>query len=389
MKEIIEYILSTIIVLSLIPIYNYVMDTLYTPPVLEVSRSVAYSIAEFIVGELNKACYYGNLTSPIYNPAEAIRIELQYFISKYCSPGRLDCLHVKLRSIGLRNVKLDGSSVIVETSISGNVSLLLVYNDGLIINTSAVFDKFENGVYVYKLNIQNPSKLLFVAAVIDNGLYRYINYYVADNTRVINLGNMNNQLHLFTKTTVKCLNTSKGCSIYIAPYVDKFEVFNDTVTYRVITSIDRIRVIPGTRWRILNVSTEKHEIRYYAVNSGYTVVNGVNYSHLNVFLGETVTEEIVSYYVYWHGRTRRIENYTIIEKGEEELIGVKPIKLPVYNLFVVILKSPDGVYVAFWYPYELTIGWNVPTGLPVTKVSLIKRIGMVDYLIEIYVWRYR
>ncbi|MEM1555160.1 MAG: hypothetical protein QXM54_01280, partial [Desulfurococcaceae archaeon] len=100
-----------------------------------------------------------------------------------------------------------------------------------------------------------------------------------------------------------------------------------------------------------------------------------------------VVEEKISYVVDVRGPKPRLINYTIEEINESTILGVKPINTPIYNIPVIIVRGTNGTWVAYWYPHNLSFGYGIPREIPVTEITLIKRIGMVDYVLKLYVWR--
>lgn len=378
MKEIIEYILSAILLVSIIPIYNYVVDNLYSPPMIEVDLNYAYSIAERIASILDRAAQSGNLSSPFFNPLEAVARELGDL-------GTRIGLHVELISIGVSDIRLNNNLLEVETRIRGNLSLLLVYRNGNVINLTISEPSGGDGsTYIYRLYINNPSNLVFVASIIDDGLYRYVNYMVRDESISLKLGSMNNKLYLFSTS-----NLGQSLPINIVPYNWGFEIFNDTVSYRNVTRIEQVNVgrgVPGYI-KVWNVYTNLTTMKYLITYDGNVAYGGASYKAYEVVIGGEVRGEKISYTVDIRGPRPRLINFTIERISETAYLEFKHISTPTYNLPVIVVKGTSSVWVAYWYPHSYTFGYTTPKDLPVTEVSLIKRIGMVDYVLRLYVWR--
>lgn len=376
MKEIIEYILSAIILISIIPIYNYVTGNLYSSPQFEVDVNFAYSLAERIAQILDKEAQAGNLSSPFFNPLESLIRELGFI-------GKKIGLYVEIISNGIKDIKLNGNLLEIETLIQGNLSILIVYRNGGMINLT-INKPVENkdSMYIYRVVVNEPDNIVFIASLIDDGLYRYVNYLIRDEALILRIGSINKMLYLFSDKFI-----GDESSVNLVAYSWNFEIFNDTVTYRNITKIEQTRAERGQPGyiKVWNVYTNTTTLKYMCVRDDNT--SSVNLHAYQVLLGSEVVEEKISYVVDVRGPKPRLINYTIEEINESTILGIKPINTPIYNIPVIIVRGTNGTWVAYWYPHNLSFGYGIPREIPVTEITLIKRIGMVDYVLKLYVWR--
>ena len=69
-------------------------------------------------------------------------------------------------------------------------------------------------------------------------------------------------------------------------------------------------------------------------------------------------------------------------------IKINELKAPIYNIVLVLLKDANGnLHIAIWYPHSIVIGDKVPEDLPVRRITMLRRLGMIDYYVTIYIWR--
>ncbi|OYT37640.1 MAG: hypothetical protein B6U89_07025, partial [Desulfurococcales archaeon ex4484_58] len=369
MKEIIEYILAAVIILSIIPIYNYIVSVLYSPPELKVEETVVHAFTDQVVEVINEAGLYGNLTSPLVDLADLIKQKLPYYTSEYG-------FYVEMVSSGIINIIVENSSVKIYTISQGNVTLLLVYDNGSTYtlystNPSLVLD---NGTYVYVLSKPDTGQLVYAAAILDTRYYRYIDHYMGTAVPV-HIGNINNSLVLVIENTTLLYTLpdgEKGLPIDIISYSKNgFQIFNKTIKYGSLIGFSFVGF--GWSWRYgpfieYGVFYNSTSIEYYAIYNSSTVLNGVNYSVLPIYLVYNYTIDQVRYRYYLFSGILT----TDLVSSEQYSLSKIPINAPIYNLPIIVARAPNGtIIVGNWYPHKLAFGETIPEGIPVTKTTIL------------------
>lgn len=385
MKEIIEYILATLIIVSIIPVYNYVMSTIYSPPEIRVEETTVYSFADQVIPLLYDACLYGNLSSPLIDLTSLIKNKLPYITDKYG-------FHIEMISSGVTSIVVD-TSIKIYTSMQGNVTILMIYNDGSVYNVSLTEPTIDlgNGTYIYEYVPDDINSIVFIASVLDTGLYRFINYY--DNGVVkVYLGNYNGSLTILSRQGAISFYTLPdnyyGLPITIISYNNKwFEASEDVVKYGSIEGFEGY----GMGWEGFfniyiwyDVVYDSRTIRYFGLYNETITIDDKQYDLVSIDLVYNYTIDVVRYKYYIF--TGKVTSTLI--SSESYYMVINPIYAPIYNLPIIYGRGANGeIYVGTWYPHRLSIGDPIPTGVPVTKITILRRIGMIDYYITIYMWR--
>ncbi len=385
MKEVVEYILAALIVMSVIPIYNYITGSLYSPPELQVEQSVVSAFTDQIVVFLNEAALYGNLSSPIVDLTSLIENRYPYFTRQYA-------FRIEMVSNGIINVNVSAGSIKVYTLQKGNLTLLIVHSDYTLINTTLErpINSFPNGTYLYEYNDER-SDIIFVASVLDTGIYRYVDYYESPTLNKVYIGNYYGVFSVITDKDPEYFSLPggrKGLKLTIVSYSPgSIQFINGSVRFGDITGFSFGGI--GFSWTYglyiyYYVEYQDQIMTYYSTYTDTSTYNGINYNILsNSLLNMTAYDTFKYTYYLWYGEL------------DKELVSEDPIspeyvdiEAPIYNVLLVMLTDRAGNhYLGYWYPHNITIGYTLPKGLPVTSITIVKRLGMVDYTITVYMWR--
>ena len=385
MKEVIEYILASLVILSTIPLYNFIVDQLYSPPELEVDYSFAAMFSENAFDILKEAAINGNLSSPLIDLSTHIRERLSYLGNEYG-------FQISIVSQGILRSVLQGNTFKIYTIDRGNVSLLTIYSNGSIYNLTLTNPStiYSNDTYMYETALPDPSQIKFIAIILDTGVYRYVDYY-SNGADIVYLGNINNTLyiisdHLFPPNLDKY--GLQGVSAKIISYSNSSFLITKETIYREYIDV-------GINWESWPIYFwEKYnevKINYFAIYEGITP--SLPYYKYKL----SILEESATLIARYNITTRFIPfpPFIHIYINPPEIISneSKPpvtynLSAPLYNLLIVLLKDADGnIHIAVWYPHSIVIGDNVPKDLPVRRITMLRRLGMIDYYITIYMWR--
>jgi len=407
MKEVIEYILAFLVILSVLPIYNYVMTNLYTPPQLEVEESVLATFSDQVVNLLEEQAIYGNLTSPLIDLKTLIENKFPYITKDYM-------FNIKIVSAGIQKTIVKGNCLKVYTIYKGNVSAFVLYEDHTYYSASTTKPSqiLDNGTYIYTVFLNKAIKVVFAMIILDTGTYRFINYYHDQNIKKVYIGNYNGKFAIITDQNLAYYNLpgdKQGVDLIIISYSNgKFHIQSNKVVFGDIediynfnlTPVDKIPVVPPIIDYIYEfkyrVDYNNNHISYYAINDAVLSVNGINYKILNGVVLNYQSIDTIEYLYYI--RVRKLFGIPIssevIDKSTKLInqtylrSDYSYIYAPIYNLPLSILEDANGnKYIGIWYPRELTIGYTPPSSLPTRSVTLIRRLGSVDYYITITLWR--
>lgn len=370
MKEIIEYILAGLIIISTIPIYDYIVNNLYSPPDLTVDYSLLNLFTQYFTSIVEKPFLHGNSSSPIFSFEKYLEAKLGYILSGYR-------YSVEVSSASLARVFFNTttSNIVVETLEPGKINILVLYRDvGKLIFKNTSISSFSyktiNNTYIYVINtaslgITNPNNMIYITAVLETPSYRYINYYLFENrARKIYFVENNNKIAIAAPSSL--INTTILNASIVFYNQGEYFCLNRSI-------YEEPRKITGNIIEFYEV-----ELNYIFENTGNISIDSVSYRIFDLLL--LVRENIT--------RIRIRPDYEEVETT----ISTRKINVftPIYNLVLALLYDNRGnVYLAEWYPHKLVFGYNIPRDLPVSRISVVSRIGMVDYLVTIYMWRSR
>ena len=436
MKEIIEYILAALIIISVIPVITYVENTVYAPRPRGVEPIVQVLFANKIFNTINQIFETGNLT--LFQPSIFNTIIAQE-LSSYSDYGYN--ITIKPYAIKIDEV---GWTINVTSMYNGTISLLVV-STGLAIrtvNTPRNIILLQNNTYKYVFaNPFSPIYTLMVVAVLDIGTAKFIDYkIVSNNVNKLSLVNINGKVYLLAPTTLNTpLTTSPGQAIicYYDPATKNYYYYG-SINYNYISSISYYRA-PNYFWGTLYNTTTKYteysRIKYDVIYAGTLALYGNTYNMFGLysytnqttgyfdgryyFTGSVVTNTVstytttvintVTYQIGWwitYTSTTtlpveanvtvtypKITSTTLTSSSTTSYItssatATYPIYYPLLNVVAILVVDSSGnVYVALPYFAYLAAGSTIPRNWPVSHEAYWFRVGMFTYYVQITIWR--
>ena len=421
MKEIIEYILAALIIISVIPVITYVESSVYTPRPRAVEPIVQAVFANKLFDTLDNIFASGNLT--LFQPSLFNTILAQQ-LSSYTDYG----YNITIRPYA---IKIDAVSwtINVTTMYNGTVSLLVV-STGLAIRTTNTPRQVilqPNNTYEYVFaNPFSPVYTALVIAVLDIGTAKFIDYKIVDsNMKQLSLININGQVYLLAPTTLStALTTAPGQAIicYYDPSTQNYYYYGN-INYDYVSNINLYRApnyFWGTLYNDTRIYTSYNRVKYNVIYTGTVNLDGKTF---NAFKLYSFTNQSIGYF---HGRywfTGTVTTNTIIKTTTTSVSGIGeiqvnitvtypkitsttltsssttsylstsvtntyPIYYPLLNVVAILVRDSSGnIYVALPYFNYLTAGSTIPTNWPVSHQSYWYVVGMFSYYVQITVWR--
>jgi len=369
LKEVVEYVLAGIIILSIIPVYDYIVNNLYTPPDITVDYSLLNTLALRIKDVLEEQFVYGNASSPIFSFDKYVEERLGYILSGYA-------YRVEVVSSSIKSIALDESAntLLVETVEPGTLNLFLIVSGssglGFVnVTVSSYSSRLVNGTYTYTVSLTSygvqADSLLYVVAVLETTSYKYIGYLKAsdlvqevgftDNAGVAAVVIPSNSAsEPVINTTLVFYAESLFYAYSNATYTGLLRVTGNSLVLRNNT----------VQYQLVNSTQLSYSGRFYTI---YNLTLLVDQRIIRIrFRGDgTGTVEDISRNTYRNG-----------------------IESPLYNLLLAVFRDSSGrVYVARWYPHSVVFGKSIPRDLPFTKITLVLKLGLFDYSVTVYLWR--
>lgn len=376
MKELVEYILATVILASSLVAYNFIMDTMSAPPDVVVDPTLLSLLSTQIKDLLEAPVLHGNSSSPFFSFEKYLNQELGYILKDYA-------YRIEVVSGGITEMTYDNTSknITIKVVEPGTLNLLLINQTPTgftIVNTTVANYAYANGAYFYTINISSlgVGNLLYAVAVLETPSYRYIDYLPIGNVVEANFTEYNGLVAVALPSNITT-DTSFNTTI----------VYYGNMTYEVVDSrtlIEIIEIVNETQSQGQgkgqgqgNRVTFSNETISYVLNNRDADVNNYRVYELDVVKYTNIT-------------TIKIEgNSGKYSSNSTTLSPISdPVESPIYNLLLVVFRDSSGkIYVARWYPYSLTIGSNIPGEFPYSKLSFYARLGYFDYWVTVYLWR--
>lgn len=366
MKEIVEYVLAVLIVLSIVPFFNMVVTQFYTP-----EKSIGYSgVSDLLISIIKQAFTdmynYGNISIELTD----IKAGLENMIKKYAG-SMYDEYYFYARIYTPLNITVDSGSnrVIVSSPYNMSTLLLLVsLNSTVSYNVMPTAVEAGGSVFNYIFNYsQLPVKSFSaIIAVSGYGSTWFIGYWLnitVEKGYVISDTNRNLAViarDIGLNTTSFYGFTGYNTTLY---YFTGKAVMNYTSSWTNIS------------WEFVQNNYIKYNItetRYMSyINSRY---NGTLYVY-NVYLVKGW-----SYYMYSYNNGR----ITLVDTGREYL----GINYPLYNIVLVSIYDGGKTVSVPVYSnvYEVSNTVNPPPQ-DVNRISSYIRIGMFTYIVDLWSWR--
>ncbi len=377
MKEIIEYLLAALVIISFIPVYAVINQTLYTPPPKGVSPLVLSTYTEVVKNtlfELGK--------EQVVDPYV---IDLGEFIAEkipevYNTFG----FHIDSTSWLVKNVTVNNNIVTVYVFEPGNLSLLIIYDDLSYDSIKLLtYTSKTNSLYIYQYTASSPN-IIAISAILETGVATCIGYWISNNVYKAYMVSNDGVLSLVIPTDEPAPSTTyyNGIGyvvyahVYYYNYGSYYKYSNLYYTY--------IKDVYWYSYYRIVLNFNKSRIVYYGVDQGVEEINGKTYYRFDL---------INHYYDQLYRKTcyRQYDNVWSCW-GERTLspayIVNTPISFPIYNTVFIILKDSSGrLYVAQTYYNSFSFGDSIPENWPIQSISYVVRIGMIDYEVKVTVWR--
>jgi len=410
MKEIIEYILAGIIIISFIPLYTIINTSLYNPPPRRIDPNVMVLYSSVIEEVLDELISTNNFTPSLVDIRELVKQRVGPDI--YRDYG----FHVSIVSWGIINITLYSDRVSVYTRDLGNLTLLVIRNDlshEVYLLSSPTASFASQGIYKYDF-VTDTSSVIIVIAVLETGITRYIDYYIDNSITRIYILNLNGKIYVLNDLSNGRIKTK-----YYADYlvVDSYLYYYTKLNFSVYRHLYYEHSIDTYIYSMCCCSNsptppnpylvflEKEivpmiytNISYYSIYDGLTNINGKNYEKL--YLASFEYER--NYTEYWvrrdiygggcscseacNGLCPYFVRTSQTFKGSKVYMDI--VSSPLYNAVLLLLKDLDGqLYVATFYHNEVEFGDAIPRDWQTDILVYIMRIGMVDYEVTLTIWR--
>lgn len=365
MKEIIEYLLAILIILSFIPLYNMLSTTYYTPRVEPGVETASYAFEEALKYVLLYSFSIGNYTQEVTEVGRVLNSTLENYLGPYLLQrfGFYARVHTPIENI----LVTPYSFAEIRSTYNLTTYALLVHKNGreMEVVEAAFSRQLDTGefifvVHLYQARIKDPGCIIVVQESRNN---RFIAYWVSPGLTIAQPLNIDGLALHVENNTLRPIDLSNVGAAYNASiyyYSGPGFAQYTTSTYNITEWIEFARGGTILR-RPYNITT----ITYLGLVSP----------------GQSSIVKIVNYRL--DVKREFVRGSGDSEKGNYSYIT--HLTQPIYNLVLVALLDASQSVVAPIYRNEWRFGEQPPVNAD-TRYSSI-RIGMFDYLIEIKVWR--
>ncbi|MCI4462526.1 MAG: hypothetical protein JHC12_06225, partial [Thermogladius sp.] len=222
MREIIEYILAFIIIASIIPVYNIMVNIYYRPTVRYPQANVVEVYANAVAQALNKAFSRGNLTPEIPELYQGILSDIASLVGQ--TVFNMYGFNATVYS-AITSVNVTGNNIAVGTLYNGTLTLLLVYGDGSWSTMSkSQPDSYDPATNLFTYSFTTTTTPNAVVAVLESPTARFVNYW---------LRNSSSAAYLFTQSGNLRLVVDSGLLSTLKPFnhPNFSRVYNTTLFY--------------------------------------------------------------------------------------------------------------------------------------------------------------
>ncbi|ADV64600.1 hypothetical protein [Desulfurococcus mucosus] len=367
MKEVVEYVLAVLIVLSILPFYNMVATQFYTPTKGRGTVAVGDIFVSAVSLAFRDAYNNGNTSIEV---AE-VRSSLDSLIRRYAGSA-YDEYYYYARLYSPINVTLDptGRTVTVYSPFNMTTYLLLVSWNGaasisLQLNPVKAGDVFK---YTYNYSALSFKGVSVAVAVSGYGSTWFIGYWLNESSTMGYIVAAPGGL----LTVLADRNAGlKPTSFY------NYTGFNSTIYYVATQGLANY-----TRsWTNITIKmiVSGDIVSYMEYNTTETMYLGEKKTYNSSMDAYTLyLAKGRSYWVYSEGRSRLVENAT--EKAS--------VNYPIYNMVLATIYDGARVIYAPAYRNNYTVT-NAPEHPPgdADRVSSYVTIGMFTYMVDLWSWR--
>ncbi len=376
MKEIIEYILAFIIIASIIPVYNLMVNTYYRPTLRYPQANVVEVYANAVTQALNTAFSRGNFTPEIPEVYQGILSNIAAIVGQ--TVFNMYGFNATVYS-AITSVDVTGNNVTVGTLYNGTLTLLLVYGGGSWSTMSkSQPDSYDPTANLFTYSFTTPTTPNAVVAVLESPTARFVNYW---------LKNASSAAYLFTQSGNLRLVANSGLLSTLKPFnhPNFSRVYNTTLLYYADKNFGNYNstYYESLIWVVFNpggsdvVTLNQSNIGYYSKVSGN--FNSTSLV-LRVFAGESYVT--VNKTCSWTGSTYACGSPVYVGSW----VNQRDISLPVSNLVMVLLYDGANSIPALVYRGGISIGQPPPTSGYSESVFYI-RLGIFDYIVDLKVWQ--
>ncbi|WP_434731127.1 hypothetical protein WLZ34_05945 [Thermogladius sp. KZ2Tp1] len=376
MKEIVEYVLAFIILLSVIPVFNMMVNVYYKPLVKAPQTNVVDIYATAVSLALSNAFSSGNLTPELP--------ELYNSIVNYVNSAVGETIYSRYGfnatvSSGVTAVTVSGGSLVVKTLYNGTLAVLLVFKGGGWSTLSkASPDAFDpsSGTYTYTFTLQSTPQA--VVAVLESSSARFVNYWFQDPSASAYLysssGNVMLAVSNSVLSTVMAYNHPNFSTVYNTTLLyyanNTFNAYSSTYYEPLVWVV----FYPG---RYDNVTLNRSSIGYYSRPAGAW---NSTYSTLRTFVGET--HVTVNLTCQWVSGNYYCSNPVYVSSWA----GTRDLVLPISNLVMVVVYDGSNSIPAPVYRGAFSVGERPPSS-GYWETTYYVRLGLFDYVVDLKVWQ--
>jgi hypothetical protein len=376
LKEIIEYILAFIIITSIIPVYNIMVNTYYRPTLRYPQANVVEVYANAVTQALNTAFSRGNLTPEIPELYQGILSNIAAVVGQ--TVFNMYGFNATVYS-AITSVNVTANNVTVSTLYNGTLTLLLVYGNGSWSTMSkSQPDSYNPTTNLYTYSFTTPTTPNAVAAVLESPTARFVNYW---------LKNASSAAYLFTQAGNLRLVVNSGLLSTLKPFnhPNFSTVYNTTLLYYAGKNFGNYNstYYESLIWVVFNprgsdvVTLNQSSVGYYSKVSGN--FNSTSLV-LRVFEGESYVT--VNKTCSWTGSTYACGSPVYVGSW----VNTRDISLQISNLVMVLLYDGANSIPALVYRGGISIGQPPPTSGYSESVFYI-RLGIFDYIVDLKVWQ--
>ncbi|MET1160147.1 MAG: hypothetical protein ABWW65_04220 [Thermoprotei archaeon] len=383
--KIIEYILAFIIIMSFIPMFNTMIHTYYTvKPVYPPGR-----LQDLIMSQLTlllRTQYrLGNLT-PEY-------VDLTNFLNQVLGEDILRSYgYYAVVYSSIENITVDYTNRVITIKTLENHSLytLIFFNDGSTIQINKPYSlESLNGRYTYtihesELGGKSIDEVEAIVAILESTTSRYAGYWIKKPEWIGYALNINGLKILVNKSLT--LNTWNlyGYSVVNTTLV----VYNDIDHKYILENYKYFELISRV---ILNASSLRKEVYLNETHIFYTIEPGSGFN-----VGEYIAYPVIVYRIdipverEYQCYDQDFYYCELVRESEtgEEYVTRDTVSYPIYNAVMFVLNSSDTrIYIPV-YRQRIVVGSGFIPSVSALTIRSTIRIGMFDYNIILYLWRW-
>ncbi|MEZ0393803.1 MAG: hypothetical protein ABWK00_01975 [Desulfurococcaceae archaeon] len=372
MKELVEYVLAALVIISAIPIYNAIVSSLAGPPqgAGGVDPNVLASVQEAVGRALAAAYVAGNLSPLLPWGIDYLRNLTYSLAGSSLPPGYGLYVSVYTPIVG---ATLNGSALTALAAENGTMRALLVYSDGSSSASSATGSPAPSGYYAFKFDVANASGLAAAVLVLESGAARYLYYYLPEGTGLCAPLSINGTMGLLCGSSAPAMNATLFYYSGGAPGYGN---------YSSLSYVALVNATLGGPTFVQSIYYNVSDVRYSAVGTGrpYNSTHSyylVRMNRLDTMYANSSCTWSNALNDYICSKRSRVGSYAYSFE----------IGYPVANLVLLYVNATGYRAVAPTYFAGLSYGDRAPPGAAAASSTFYVRLGSFDYLVRVTVWR--